>query len=444
MKTFFIKISGVLLVIVSLASSCKKTLFPAGINTDPNASTKDRLLPNVLLPGAQYSIAYTVGGDVSRFTSVFIQSVRGSARQFKAYDQYVFTAQDFDNCWSNFYTQGLNDLFTLKELAAQKGYSHYSGIAKVLLAYHIGLATDLWGDVPYSQAFRGDSSVLEPKYDKQQDVYDSVFSLLSSAITDLGAAKGLVEPGADDFIYGGTLSKWIKLAYSLEARFYLHLSKVDNTYADKALAAAAQGFASNSDNAAVPFFDDGTEANPWYQYVTQRGDISYDNGYLYQLMTAKSDPRLNSYFDLAGNGIGDAIGAYNAPVSLMTYSELMFIQAEAHSAKGDGQETTAYNTAVTASFNALGLDGTAYLTANPLIGADHATRLPTIITQKYVALFSEPEPFMDWKRTGIPSLTPTTGANIPRRFIYVQAELDHNGKNVPSGLTLYSKSWWDQ
>ncbi|HVU56382.1 MAG TPA: SusD/RagB family nutrient-binding outer membrane lipoprotein [Puia sp.] len=443
MKTLFQRLAGILLVVVVLAS-CKKTLFPAGINTDPNASTKDRLLPNVLLPGAEYSIAYTVGGDVSRFTSVFIQSVRGAARQFKAYDQYVFTAQDFDNCWSNFYTQGLNNLYTLKELAVQNGYAHYSGIAKVLLAYEVGLASDLWGDVPYSEAFRGDSSVLQPKYDSQQDIYDSVFSLLSSAITDLGAADSQIEPGDDDFIYGGVTDSWIKLAYSLEARFYIHLSKVDNSYADKALAAAANGFTGNSDNAAVPFFDDGTEANPWYQYVTQRGDISYDDGYLYQFMSSKSDPRLNAYFDLAGNGIGDAIGAYNAPVSLMTYSELKFIEAEAHSAKGDGQETAAYNAAVGASFDALGLNGSTYLAANPLTGADHATRLQTIIAQKYVALFSEPEPLMDWKRTGLPALTATTGANIPRRFIYVQAELDHNGNNVPKGLTLFSNSWWDK
>jgi hypothetical protein len=319
------------------------------------------------------------------------------------------------------------------------------------LAYHIGLATDLWGDVPYSNAFRGDSSVLQPKYDKQQAIYDSIFSLLNTAITQLSVSTslgGAVKPGADDFIYGGDHTEWTKLAYSLEAKFYLHLSKVDNSYADKILTVLPNAFSSNADNAAVPFYNNNTQANPWYQYVTQRGDIGYTEGYLYKLMFGQADPRLPLFIDTtAANGgdyIGSAIGSYNSPVNLMTYSEVKFIEAEARSSKSDAAAITAYNAAVLASFASLGLDGTTYLAANPLVGADHATRLQGIITQKYEALFSEPEPFSDWRRTGLPVLTPTTGSNIPRRFIYVQAELDHNGANVPTGTTLFSKVWWDQ
>jgi hypothetical protein len=430
---------------IILIGSCRKSFFYDGINNDPNQVSKSQLTPSVLLNGAELSIGYTVGGDISRYTSVLDQYVQGAVRQFSSYNKYIFSAQDFDNVWANVYEQGLNNLNTLRSIADANGYGFYSGISRVLLAYEFGLATDLWGDIPRTQALRGTEGILQPVYDKQQDIYPYLQATLDSAITFLSGNAGGNIPGADDFIYNGNVSSWKAFANSLKARYYLHLSKVDPSYADKVLGIIANGISSSAKNAVVPFFDNETQANPWYQYLRDRGDISYIGSYFNQQLKSLSDPRADAYIDQSNDVPTGIIAGRAAPVTLLSYTEALFMKAEALSAKNDPGAVAAYNAAVQSAFNDAGVAmPVGYLVSNGLTGTDHPSRLPQIIQQKYFALFTQPEAYNDWRRTGYPSLAPNVGTSIPRRFLYPQAELSYNKANVPSGLTLFSKVWWDQ
>ena len=65
-----------------------------------------------------------------------------------------------------------------------------------------------------------------------------------------------------------------------------------------------------------------------------------------------------------------------------------------------------------------------------------------IMTQKYIAMFTDPEVYNDWRRTGIPSLTPNTGSAVPTRFAYPDNEIRYN-PNAPLGVTQFDKVWWD-
>ena len=66
------------------------------------------------------------------------------------------------------------------------------------------------------------------------------------------------------------------------------------------------------------------------------------------------------------------------------------------------------------------------------------------MTQKYIAMFMDPEVFSDWRRTGIPELDPNTGANVPRRLPYAETAVLYN-ENTPSpaDVTIYDRVDWD-
>jgi hypothetical protein len=66
------------------------------------------------------------------------------------------------------------------------------------------------------------------------------------------------------------------------------------------------------------------------------------------------------------------------------------------------------------------------------------------MTQKYIAMFLDPEAFADWRRTGIPSLTPNTGSQIPRRLPYPETEVLYNQNcPKPSVINIFTRVWWD-
>jgi len=447
-----------LLSVGLLLGSCKKTFMDPSINIDPNrpAGVKD---PS-LLPSAIVSVAYNSGGTLSWYASMWDQQTVGVDRQFQSFENFVTQTADYDNIWSNIYQNALINAVLLNQQATREGNNYYAGISKVLIAYQMGLTTDLWGDIPYSNAFKGSAGILTPSFDKQQDVYTSLFKLLDSAKAQLGAEKGgSLVPGADDVSnYGGSAARWLKLANVLTARLAIHLVKVDPTYSAKAIAAiAAGGFTSNADNFAVKFGTDQPSNNPNYQLTTQRAYLGYGGLYLPRAMFFLKDPRLAvfvpDYSDATAAGsLGDYFGSKNntgAPVVMVTLAEQNFILAEAYSRTGDaGSAQTAFSAGIAASMSQFGIDNATagkYIAANGTLPADPTDALQAIMTQKYFALYLNPEAYTDWRRTGFPVLaSPVGGTEIPRRFLYPLREYSNNKANVPQGVNLTTKVYWDK
>ncbi|MCL6524623.1 MAG: SusD/RagB family nutrient-binding outer membrane lipoprotein [Thermoflavifilum sp.] len=448
------------IILLGSVTSCKKYI---DINISPNSPLN--VSPDVVLTAAEVNLGYAVGGaDISLITAIFKKEIVGSDRQFFAYQSYFFVADNFTNIWGTMYESVMNNLYQLMQIAQAKNYKYYDGIAKVLMAYSIGTTTDLWGDVPYSQAFQGDAN-LKPAYDKQQDIYTAIFKLLDDAIADFQTPKaqaGGLQPGKDDVIYNGKIAQWMKFANSLRLRYLLHTVKVDNNAVQKILNNLNPPgglFTSNADDAKVPFLNDESRANPLYQFNEQRsGYVNYYSYFSNQLIALR-DPRLPAYLDTTGYykgvtnfNLGPLLGSINSPVTLMSYAELQFILAEAYTRSGDyGNGNTYFQNGVTASImNAGGSssDVNNYFTNNatdPQVNYVLSTnKLMTVIMQKYFALYLQYESFSDWRRTGYPNLTPNTGNQIPRRYLYPQSELSYNQQNVPTGTTLFTKVWWDQ
>lgn len=438
------------LLIIS-AGACKKG-YLEGVNNNPNKPSS--ITPAVALPASEGQIAYALGGDMSRFSGIFMQYVTGVARQMQNYNNYSFTEDDVDNLWlGGLYSGPMNNLHSQIALCDKSGYKYYSGISKVLMAYSLGMVTDAWGDAPYSEAFQGITK-LQPKFDSQQSLYTAIQKLLSDGIADLSVASasgGTFKPGAEDIIYGGDVKKWQKFANALSARFYIHLSKFDASASQKALnAIAAGGFGASGDDAQFVFGSTATTSGPWFQYNDQRGDLSFA-GFLQDTMTALNDPRLPIYMDVKNDLLGDYLGAMNAPVFLMTFFEQKFIEAEANNRLGNtAAAQAAFTTAITESMTKAGVASaaiTTYLAINGILTGTQTHMQYQIMFQKYLAMYLQPEAWSDWRRTGVPALKPNTGAvlnQIPRRFLYAKSERSYNAANTPQATLLTPKLWWDQ
>ena len=451
-----IKTVGVTLAFILSLSSCEKWI-DTSLNTNPDSPADVPM--NLLLPAIQQDLGYIMcGNDPVLTTGTWMQQFDGVDRQMYTEARYQLLPGDVNNFWSAFYPSILMNSKVLAEKAESQASPYYAGAAKVIIATTLGIATDLFGDMPFSDAFKGTQNVLKPKFDSQEKIYDTLFTILDGAIADLSSATNAIALSGD-VIYGNSAAKWMKAAYSIKARHLLQLSEVNGNaaYTD-ALAAAADGFSSNADDYMVPWNSD--NHNPIFQFMEQRGDIRM-GGTLIDMMQASSDPRLPFYAYKDGNGnytgspagSGDDLaskpGVYVAgatsPSVLMTYAELKFIEAEAHFRLGHTVDAqAAFEAGVAASvLKVTGAANTAWLDAH--INGVTAT-LELIMAQKYIATFGNNQAFADYRRTGLPVVPVAEGAVIPAmpvRFPYAQEEITYNGANVPS-VTISTKIWWDR
>jgi len=384
-----------------------------------------------------------------------MQLFDGVDRQSFTEARYQLTPADVNNLWNSMYTEMLMNSKVLIDKAILKESPYNEGVGKILIATTLGMGTDLWGAMPFSEAFQGNENNLTPVFDSQQEIYQTIFTLLTEAGTSLSAASDPIGIGGD-VIYDGSAAKWKKAANSIMARHKLQLSKVNgNTAYTEALAAANAGFTSNADDFEVPF--ETANKNPIFQFMEQRTDIRM-GGTLFDKMDAQEDPRIPYFFadpDKGGSAPGSENtgasfpgpynAAANAPTVLMSYAELKFIQAECYLQLGQHPNAVAaYEAAVAASvLRVTGSTHTAWL--DEYINGNSNLTLADIIEQKYIALYSTNQPYADWRRTGFPVLGLAAGAKlneIPRRFPYAQSEITYNGANVPA-VVITDRLWWD-
>lgn len=457
MKKAIVQKIGLLLVLPFFLLSCEKWIDPE-INVDPNNPSDVSV--DLLLPAAQTEIAFQLGGDLMRPSCMWIQQLSGAARQSLTYEKFVYREQDVNNVWYYaLYPTALMNCHIIIEKAGEEGSPHYAGVAKILKAYIIGVMTDVWGDLPMSQAFQGGDN-LSPGFDSQETLYNTIQSLCDEGISDVQAGSSTMSPGGDDLFYGGDMGLWVKAAWSIKARYALHLSKRNaNAYSD-ALQYLANGFTSNGEDMEFWFGSNNLEEHPTYQFDRDRGDIRVGEKLANMLINA-NDPRLPQFLGTDDNGgysgtppgsgelgtswVGPYYGSPNSPVPFITYVELLYIKAEALDTLGDDAGAIqAYNDALEASLNKIGVFDQAWFDANRFTGA--TIDLPTIIWGKYVSMFMQPEVYVDLRRTELlQTLALPDGATLsshPRRWPYASSEKTYNGGNVPS-VFLTSRLWWD-
>lgn len=465
-------ISGVILF---AGAGCKKFL---DVNSDPAGA--DKVDDNLLLAGVQIQDAFNIsGGFPAKVTSFWTQQLSYMQTQ-PNWESYKVIAADWENTWAyNLYPGALKNLKMLEAQANVGGHAHYEGIAKILIAFNLAHATDLWNAVPYSDGFKGLDNIT-PKYDSQESIYQTIFTLLDDAIKLLqGANTSVVKPDAKDLVYGkfsgaGTqVDHWIKFAWLLKARYSLRLINAPDgkrtARIDDALAAVDKSFPDASYNAGVKFATTSGNEAPWFQFINNWGSTVMA-ATLIDMLKKSQDPRLevmattNEAGEYVGHvngvsegqvaefsGVGDFFTAADQTVFFGTYDELLFIKAEATYLKsGFSAAQSTLDDAVKATMTRYGLDPNSqavadYLDANCKLTAANAYNV--IMTEKYISNFLSIEAFNDWRRTNLPVLNVANNAYlnmkaVPRRFLYPGSELETNPQPQQPGA-MTERVWWD-
>jgi hypothetical protein len=434
---------GVLLPAVLLAG-CSDWLTSPKAKTDPNNPTtagRDQLLV-----GVETGQTVVQTGDLARLMSMWVQSMSGTQRQYSVLDLYQFDEDAFSPDWNLTYTGGgLIDIRSLESQALAVGDTLYAGIGYVLEALTVGTAADVWGDIPYSQAVS--DSILTPQLDPQQQVYATIQAKLDTASAFLQcAASTCVGPGSIDLWYGGDPALWSGLAHTLKARYYMHVAEQDPSAYALALAQTDSGIADPTGVLRSYQSQDPNEWNLWYQFmVIQRSGYTGAGQFMVNLLKDRNDPRLQEYY--APNSQGDIVGAppgggavsasdvsdtrlapdFRQPI--VTYAENQLIRAEAALHEGQaGTALTAYNAERTSE-------------GVPTAGS---VTLQDVMTEKYIALFQQIEPWNDYKRTCLPALTPAgNAAAIPGRLLYPLSAERNANPNIPAPSDQPQRNWND-
>lgn len=137
--------------------------------------------------------------------------------------RYDVRRQNSDNTWNSWYVEltNIKDINTIASKPESLNKS-YQGISRIAEAWTMQLLTDTYGDVPYTEANQGKTGILEPVFDKQKDIYLSLFNKLEEANTLLTAGDAIV-PNSDP-IYSGDVAKWRRFGNSLYLRLLLRIA----------------------------------------------------------------------------------------------------------------------------------------------------------------------------------------------------------------------------
>ena len=246
--------------------------YMENMNTDPSkAATID---PNAQLTTAQLQTY----GDLSmmeiyrNYHYAFTQQLMGCWNTTNYGGRHTLDNNEMSRIWTSFYTQSLKNIIDAQYRTAEDAKKvNINSVLRIYRVYLMSIITDTYGDAPFSEAGLGFlEGKFNPKYDKQEDIYNAFFLELEDAINKIDPTKDKV---TGDLIYAGDVTKWQQLANSLRLRFAMRISNVNPTKAqtefENALAANGGVITDASSDALIKYmtiaFSFGQEAYSDYR-----------------------------------------------------------------------------------------------------------------------------------------------------------------------------------
>ncbi len=472
MKKYISIIAAVVLTVS--VTSCKKDFLSLEANPNlPSATT-----PQLILAGALTTVPNITENNYIIYDvwSAYWSWNAGVVPPASIF-QYQFTNTDFSpNIWNNLYANATNFNTLITTSAADPSLSNFQAIGMIMKVWDFENLVDNFGDVPYSQAFKP-STILFPAYDKGVNIYTDLGKQLDAAIAL--TSKGGTNPGSSDTMFGGDMTKWKALAYTLKLRLAIRLSNVYTSASSNPLVAGlpAAGSAYLSTDALINpgYLNTAGQQNPYYGgFVKDANGNTGGNANVYRansfsikfLKNTHDSVRMTRMFSSItpttqsngshyyGNVYGDAINilgtqnvsgagpAYAVSSSqssiFMLASESYLLQAEA-AVRGyiTGDDAALFTQGVTADFTFLGLtaaDATTYLNGNPYVITSADTKIQSIVTEKWVSFlngYDGFEAFNEYRRTGYPNLPTSVDPaakynHLPYRLYYPSSEASAN------------------
>lgn len=402
------------------------------------------------------------------------------------------------NVGENVSNAGVNAEIAIRQTQDDPQMTNITAQARIWKVFLLHRVTDAWGDVPYSQAFGGLEGNTTPTYDRQEDIYQNMLSTLETAVQNLdpGITDARFRLGSADLLFDDDLTKWRRFGNSLRLRLAMRVSEAAPTLAEQHVndvLTNGEVMQDVDDSAQRPTTAGGDFVTQNPLSVITNFDDDRISATLVDTLKALDDPRLPVYADtIAGafadtvnfrglpNGLsagtlsglqgfrysklGDPLRAPDAPVPVLLYPEVKFLEAEAAlRGWGPGSAEQHYREGVTAALALYGITDPQtqqnYLQQPEVAwnaGGSDAAKLEQIITQKWLATFSQGfQAWAEYRRTGYPDLRPIpqpgeTGGAVPSRLLYPSIEQTTNTQNVNAasqrigGNSLTTDVWWDQ
>lgn len=474
-------IIGILSLIT--ASSCTKDFEE--INTNPNAPNS--VQPSLLLR----QVIYDYGEQMSYegFVAGDLLSQHRTALDFNLFDRHALKSPQLGgNPWPIFYTNLRDNEIILSQARETETFAVYEGPSLILKAYITAGLTDLFGDVPYSEAFNGVDGTVTPKYDLQEDIYQAEGGILDNLDKGIAAIEAYddVIPLEGDILFSGNLDAWITFANSIKIKALLRISnKVDVAQEMQAIFDSGNYFTSNSENAIFNFTN--TDPNSFRLAQLRIGDFNNFvlSETMEEILEGLNDARIEELFRPFENSEnGEFEGLINGIDASSTSVELANLSLAGTAFREDTSTLdanfltaweTAFNLAEAAERGLITADGQAlyemgvalafeywqtelpsdYLTGPAGYNAAGTTPIQQIVTQKWIAnIINGYEGWVEWRRTGFPAFKPVQASLnnglIPVRMPYPAEEEALNfenyqqAANATDGNSINVPVWWDE
>ncbi|WP_394990044.1 SusD/RagB family nutrient-binding outer membrane lipoprotein [Emticicia sp.] len=483
------------LVLLSCITSCTKNFEE--INIDPNRPEK--VNPGVILGQMQYRIINSSVSAARGFTHELMQ-VDAPRSSTSGLGLHRYTVNPGAGVWSSFY-QNLTDAEDIYTIADRLKENNYKAIALVYKCWAYSILTDLYGDVPYSQAIKATEGNFKPSFDKQKDIYTQIFKDLETANGLFDDTKILTYGG--DLVYNTSvltsgknvgIQRWKKFTNSLRLRLLLRISKKEGEINVKEQISAILAdavkyptFTANADDAIFRYPGTFPYFNPYYNARTlDWREGTYFTEFFLNQMNTSSDPRRAiwaipvmvagvstfrgiqsgypttlEYVVGQNSSYTDALKTLPQLGVMMPYAEVEFIKAEL-ALKGYTTGKTPknhYDAGIAASMIQWGATIPATFLTQKSIAYDETLsadkQLEQIMLQKYYAyFFVDYQSWFEKRRTGYPILPRGMGIPVANKFpsrvpypTYLQSlnpEGLANAATSIGGDNSDTKVWWEK
>lgn len=477
----YIKSILLLVVFLSLITSCDKDF--SEINTNPNAPVE--VQPDLLLRKVIYDFVDEMSYE--GFVAGNLLSQHFTMVDFNLFDRHALSDPQLGgNPWPSIYRNLRDNEILLNQARTKTSQAVYEGPALIMKAYMTAMLTDIYGDVPYSEALRGTEGLTNPSYDSQEDIYQSekgILRNLEEAILLLENYSSTVALQGD-ILYQGDLDKWITLAESIRFKYLMRISsRVDVSSQLQAIYEAGNYISHAAQDASFDFA--AGLPNSFRMQQLREGDFNLFvmSETSQEILEDLNDPRRLVWFRPAANGDGDFAGLLNGPdasqisisvadfslageifrentaalnANLMTSWECHFLIAEA-AERGwiAASAEEHYNLGVEQAFEYWNTNlPENYLSSGSAAFASNGSNaLEQILTQKWLAnSINGYESWIEYRRTGFPQLKAVSASLnngvYPVRMPYPADESSLNAANNASALagegnSVNLKVWWD-
>lgn len=313
MKKHIMKKSKYILTVALLMlgfTSCKKFL---DVNTDPDSPNNQSVLIQNRLPWIEHFYQYTAG--VTNYRTSCIAGVyytnNGNPNTFST--TWACTNANSTTSYQTWFVEVSSNLVDLYNSASKQGAYHYMAAADMFHALGYMEMLDLYGEMPYTEAGTGNPS---PKPDDGKKIFNGCMAKLNEAISLFAKTQEAGAPAlaAGDLWAQGDISKWVKAAWGLKARYMLKLSKKAEFNADSVLYCLSKGPQSISDNLVGPGFNNSTVTDYLLgDPVVTNGNFDYA---AYGSTNRISQYHYNMLTNMRGSGVVDPRMSKIVPASM--------------------------------------------------------------------------------------------------------------------------------